>query len=436
MSASSQNRPVRFDEALERAKEFLKLRGAELGDQVIVVRDLYGRISLALDADRRPSHADLALELHARLGAYSPGDDDIFLFRGEMFAPDAVFAAEDALPLLEGNKDVRLLDRRLVGQDWTRGPLRGDDAAGPPRATFFGLKGGVGRSTALAVLAYRLAKADRKVLIVDLDLESPGLSTTLLPGEALPDFGVVDWLVEEGVGQADESLLRDMVQTSPLVSDTAGEIRVVPAGGSKGDYLAKLTRSYMEAEEAGRTLSFAERLEVMLDQLEAQEQPDVVLLDSRAGLHDLAAITVTRLGAMAFLFAGNTAQTWHGYDLLFQQWSRHPARARAVRENLKIVAGLVPETDRDRYLPSLLESSHSLFARRLYDAVPPGAVSTFNYDLHDSSAPHHPLEIYWTRALQEFDPVRRPQAVPEDQLEIAFGRFVRGAAELLGIPLR
>ncbi|HEY1693162.1 MAG TPA: AAA family ATPase [Polyangiaceae bacterium] len=43
-----------------------------------------------------------------------------------------------------------------------------------PRVTFFGIKGGVGRSTAPVALAKRLAEKGRRVLVVDLDMESPG----------------------------------------------------------------------------------------------------------------------------------------------------------------------------------------------------------------------------------------------------------------------
>ena len=40
--------------------------------------------------------------------------------------------------------------------------------------TFYSYKGGVGRSLALANLAYILAWEGRKVLIIDMDMEAPG----------------------------------------------------------------------------------------------------------------------------------------------------------------------------------------------------------------------------------------------------------------------
>src|SRR5436189_94654 len=42
-------------------------------------------------------------------------------------------------------------------------------------ATFYSYKGGVGRSMALANAAVLLARAGRRVLVVDFDLEAPGI---------------------------------------------------------------------------------------------------------------------------------------------------------------------------------------------------------------------------------------------------------------------
>ena len=44
------------------------------------------------------------------------------------------------------------------------------------------------------------------------------MTASLLPSGMLPRFGVVDWFVEDDVGQADASLLRDLVATSPLAA--------------------------------------------------------------------------------------------------------------------------------------------------------------------------------------------------------------------------
>ncbi|MEW6220237.1 MAG: hypothetical protein AB1634_11990 [Thermodesulfobacteriota bacterium] len=79
----------------------------------------------------------------------------------------------------------------------------------------------------------------------------------------------------------------------------------------------------------------------------------MTILDSRAGMHDIAAVSVTRLNALSLLFAANTAQTWSAYAALFSHWSQHCDRARAFRDSLRLVAAQVPETDTVAYMEGI-----------------------------------------------------------------------------------
>lgn len=434
---------LRFDDAWLAANDFVRRRLGEWAAHVVVVRDIYGRVRIVLDdrasavigpsADERGA---LAKELQAQLGAWSPGEHGVLALASSMFAPDDLLSSDDLLAAdsQDATMHHRVLERGLVGADWYRPAFA---APRVPRLALHGIKGGVGRSTAAAVLAWRLSQRGRRVLLVDLDLESPGVGTTLLPDEAAPDFGVVDWFVEDALGQADDRLVRDMLALSPL-SDRA-ELLVAPAGGRTRDgyaYLPKLARAYADVARpaAGAALtshSFADRLHRLVCQLEQAARPAVTILDSRAGLHDIAAVAVTRLGATSLLFAVDSPQTWHAYGELFRTWRQHADRAALFRENLKLVAALVPETNTARYLQSVRAHAYDLFAENLYVAASPGELGDFNFDLADSDAPHAPLRIHWSRTFQQFDPVRQPDALTEEQIQAAFGDFVEGTAQLL-----
>lgn len=312
----------------------------------------------------------------------------------------------------------------------------------PPRVAFFGLKGGVGRSSALAVLAWQLAKHGKRVLIVDLDLESPGIGSLLLPHDRLPDVGVVDWFVEDAVGQADHPLAREMAARSPLIADDElGEVLVVPAAArNEGDYLAKLSRTYVEIKGSGGPLHFGDRLYRMLRALETAHRPDVVLLDSRAGMHDIAAVTVTRLDAIALLFAVDGAYTWDAYRLLFQHWRQDRTLLSRFRHNLRMVAGLAPDTARIDYFASFRQEAYSLFSDHIYDAAAgtdEDGEERFSFDLNAENAPHDLLHINWNRACFAFDPIRHPEAVDDSLLRGSFGEFVERAGELIfGAPFK
>ncbi len=436
---------VRFHQALEVARQFLHQHPL-LGKRRLLVRDLKGRIRVFL-ADKpdwtkginQQTEAARALHaptLHAALGPWSL-DAATVLQDACVFADfDAIWAHSDAVAL---DAATRFLDRGVTGADWLR-PLLPNAPPTPPRATLFGLKGGVGRSSALAVWSRHLAEAHgKRVLVVDLDLDAPGVGSMLLPEASLPDFGVVDWFVERAVGQSD-TLLGDLKANSPLVAGTGGEIYVVPAAGRRtGDYLPKLARVYQGDFRDGQELGFGDLLAKFLDALENHWNPDVVLIDSRSGLHDIAAIALTRLNALNLLFAVDTPQTWAGYRHLVAPWieraRREPDHLDPVRRRFQVVAGQVPKRDRSGYLARLRTRAYGVFSE-LYDAdpdegAPPPDLFAFGPDAED--APHHALPIDWDELLTDWDPVERPDAVSPTQLRAAFGEFLDKATELLGV---
>ena len=420
---------VRFDEAWAQCLQVLCsekadiLESADSGKRVLV-RDLMGRIHLALERVPTGEPFDALLsELKEAAGAFWSGR---VLDGREMVAPEAVFQSVDAVEAAPG---IWAVERLVTGADWGRGllPTR---SLQTPRAVLYGLKGGVGRSTALSVWAWHLAKLGRRVLVVDLDLESPGVSSLLLPSGASSDFGIVDWFVEDAVGNADRDLVRLMVAPSPISQGVSGKVLVAPCGGSIGsDYLSKLSRVYIDLPVEGGLRKFGERMSEMLDRLVEEHTPDIVLLDSRAGLHDLAAIATTRLGAMTFLFAAGTEQTWSGYRILLKSWAKRPSVAIDVRDRLRVVASQIPETGRDIYLERLIQSAYDLFADTLYEEAGPESPDAFNFDIPSTDAPHYPLKINWARALQDWEPTSG--TVSYEELRAAYGDFLDGATELL-----
>lgn len=425
---------VLFSRALDIAIAQIKRVHTIFSEEIMLVRDLRGRIRVVLSGnlnsfskDQQTKLNNFSRELSVHLGAYGFPPDHAILFGNDLAQGEDILVSVDRrLVAREGNLKIWLLDRQIIGQDWIRAPLLRETQN--PRVTFFGIKGGIGRSTALVLWSWRLAKQGKKILIIDLDLESPGVSSTLLPSEYLSDYGVVDWFIEDGVGQA-EIVENGLISSSPLVRDLPGDIRVVPAFGRDTDYLSKLARCYAESG-ATPGESWAERLQRMVQRLEAKENPDLVILDSRAGLHDIAAVTVTRMDADTLLFAVDSMQTWNAYTFLFKHWQQHP-QVEDFRQKLQIVAGMVPETGRDEYLRRFRENSWDLFREHLYDETESQTAEFFSFDLDSQEAPHYPLPIFWNRALQEFDPLRDGAGIDEQLAETAMGKFMTEAERMV-----
>ncbi|MBF0422869.1 MAG: ParA family protein [Magnetococcales bacterium] len=384
---------------------------------LLINRDLNGRVRLIVpeavkkEEEKRNRLKGMAatIDQSFKPHAYPPN-------AGILYESDRELACQGAAKILiPGHEDkVWVVDRLATVGNW--GHIEAE-TKGPPRIVFFSIKGGVGRSTALATTAWKLAQTGQRVLVLDLDLQSPGLSTSLLAVERQPMYGVTDWLMEDLVDNAD-AVFASMLANSNLSHD--GEIHVVPAHGAKpGEYVAKLGRVWMpKIQQDGTREPWSSRLQRLLQTLEERVRPDVILIDSRAGIDDMASVCLTDLGpTLVLLFALEGNQTWSGYRILFEHWQRAGV-AEQIRERLQIVSGLTPEIDRDSYLKGLRERAYQVFIDTLYDEIPPldaiirqnpdgqrwtlpvgPSVEGWSFDEADESAPHYPWAVYWHRSF-------------------------------------
>lgn len=169
-----------------------------------------------------------------------------------------------------------------------------EDLPPPIVTTFYSLRGGVGRSTALAYTARVLAEHGKKVVCADLDLEAPGLATLFgKESEIGEDQGIVDLLISIDQGN-EPDVSKHLIRVSEK-----HELYCLPAGIPNADYARKL--SFIDPEAWYRE----ERnpLRVLLDLIASRLPfvPDVVLLDSRTGITRLSGPLLFDLADLAFI---------------------------------------------------------------------------------------------------------------------------------------
>jgi len=405
---------------------------------VVVVRDLLGRVSLVVD-DRNSSIDSQTISavrrhLVERAGHFAGAQ--VISMATDLIAPDQVVGPSRDLIVRQdrgaGRGQVAVLERQVVGADWERINDR------PPRnrVSLYGFRGGVGRSTATFVLAQHFASEQKCVLVVDLDLESPGVGSLLQEPAELPEHGVVDFLVEAAVGN--EADLELVARSQVTHGQGNGEVWLAPASGRprpRYDYLSKLNRIYVGVG----TQSFGDRLSHAVTACENQvtlksRPPDVILLDSRSGVHDIAAVAITQLSDLALLFATDSADTWAGYRALFGEWMLPPQRATLIRDRLRMVAAFVPAQSEDAYLGAFRDHAQACFAETLYDNVSAddaGNLAAFNPAPEDTDAPHSPLPILFSSDLVGLDTSTSRDWSRSDLVGAAYRRFIDGVSNLL-----
>jgi cellulose biosynthesis protein BcsQ len=409
---------VQFDKAVQVALDIVSSQIGKL-NRAYLVRDTAGALTVVLpdDSVAAGEWANLAKRLDEALRPYSSGARRVLLPESELIDPEQVLESEDKILILA--PDVWLVDQLLTNQDWIRKPIRNKPRI--PTAVAFSVKGGVGRSTATAMCAWYFARKALDVLVVDLDLEAPGIGSILLAEP--PEHGAVDWLVEEMNGQGTAELLQSAIEESPISQDEPGRVRVLAAHGRQApNYIAKLGRVFApRVLEDGRIEGLAERLDKLIGCIgELPDTPDVILVDSRAGMHDIGSAVVTRLGAEVLMFARDDKQDWWAYERLFDHLRHAPSVSGGMgydtdlRWKLKMVAAQTPPREDARR--ASVDNSYRVW-NQFYDdetAADEGSgdFKPHVFDRDDIEAPHHPLFINFdvgVRGLSLVDAAARPE---------------------------
>lgn len=169
--------------------------------------------------------------------------------------------------------------------------------------TFYSFKGGVGRTLALSNVATSLCLSGKKVLIVDFDLEAPGIDTQYFPNvtDTQRAVGLAGY-IHDYIENAKPSKFSDKyfykVNSLPNeqipLSDCPefGELCVMPAGtliNGLGIDMAHFDWEKFYSEQEGYLL-----FEFLRNEWELMEF-EYVLIDSRTGLSDVSGICTRQL---------------------------------------------------------------------------------------------------------------------------------------------
>jgi hypothetical protein len=295
-----------------------------------------------------------------------------------------------------------VLERHVAKQSWTERPAAQQppwpmDQVGQGRApavvACFSFKGGVGRTTVTAATGLVLARHGHRVALVDLDLEAPGLALLFL-GPKDDHTGVIDYLVEKPV-QGKNWVMRESVHVltdSVLLGDEGVPLRLVPVGSVDADYLEKLARVDLQSL-TGASLNGI--LSGLLRELDATVPGglDFILLDARAGFHELGGLALCELAHAAIVLGIHSAQGWAGLREVVRRAAKPEQEEGLPVVLVHAMAPPIGQPGEEIERKGFLEQAYDLFSECYYRE---GEVP----DLNDPDQPHVPLVLPWQLELR------------------------------------
>lgn len=297
--------------------------------------------------------------------------------------------------LLEYSKNIYFSERHVENTNWFI-----DDTykLQTPVTSFYSFKGGVGRTTATILTALLLARQGKKVMIIDFDLEAPGLASIFAnqsddAQSLLSVKGFVDFLIDydSNLRDFDKINLDDYYfrkNEQSLVGTQGGELIIVPAiatdSDSSNSYINKLSKANIKFSNSN---SYSPDL--FLKKMEEKLNPDHILIDTRTGINDVGGLVFNRYAQTIFLLFFGNQQNMFGLESIL------PELIKLKEIKFYLINSPVPldenvaKEERGYYV----EKSYDIFSRNYYS-------DEYFPSQFDETAEHFPIDIpYNSQAL-------------------------------------
>ncbi len=215
---------------------------------------------------------------------------------------------------------------------------------------FWGVKGGVGRTTALAHVASILGRT-HKVLALDLDLDSPGLVATLArdPNGDRPRFESLVRLADDA--QIGHSELGKKIKQAARVTKGNKNVHVLGPARADTEFVKDLLGPLApSALYRGQKQALRKLVRAAIVAMEAE----IVLVDVRSGYCDESAMAVLDLADEVVMFVSPAPSTFGSLGPAIEALERN-RRALGRPKMVHVVAGMLPagEDTRNKVIEQL-----------------------------------------------------------------------------------
>lgn len=342
-------------------------------------------------------------------------------FSGDVWFADAATSSADlevykrAWELgqtFEGCEEVRCAERPRTRQAWferMRAPAWMPGPDQPAVVAFYSVKGGVGRTTALAAFALQRANQGERVCVIDFDLDAPGVGRLLAADDegTVSPWGTVDYLLERPIANLP---LDEYVHRCPNSLTGEGEIQVIPAGIVDEDYLTKLARIDLDSPPTSD-----HPLLSLLNSVRAVLRPHWILIDVRAGLSPAAGLLLSGFAHLYVLFGTTSEQSWLTLGRVVSRLGAERVAEGRLQADCLLVQAMVPDNTETAKLATEAYRlrAEEEFVARYYaessgDAEEDERLWTVD-DLDTEDAPHVPVVLGYRGQLAFFRELKHIQ---------------------------
>lgn len=237
--------------------------------------------------------------------------------------------------------------------------------------TFYSYKGGVGRTLALANIAKRISEFNKKVCILDFDLEAPGVPYKFKHNIDISKIksGIVDYIYYfQETYSSPKSILDYTIEIKP--NKTAkGLLSIIPSGNSNyQEYWNKLSAinwTDLLYRENSQGVAFFFDLK---SKIEKELNPDVLLIDARTGISEISGIPLSILADEVVLVVSNNEENIHGIIQIINSLTNPNLRLNDPQPKITLVLSRIPYSSepQDKVKESRLVNS---ILRRINDSL-------------------------------------------------------------------
>ncbi len=208
--------------------------------------------------------------------------------------------------------------------------------------TFYSFKGGVGRTLALVNVAAELALQGKSVLMVDFDLEAPGLDSFSSFNADPRTPGIVDFVVDY-VRTGVAPLASDYIANCHVPGVQGGKLALMRSGLPDRGYSARL--SGIDWQNLYKNHDGYLLFEDLKAQWAAQLNPDYVLIDSRTGHTDVGGICTRQLADSVVACFIPNEENIRGLETVVSDIRNESSKAKGRSILLHFVVSNVPYLD-------------------------------------------------------------------------------------------